>query len=275
MSVVLTDLGVTRGDRVAVTDVNLTINPGEFVAVVGPNGSGKTTLLRTIAGDLMPTSGSVTIDGRSIHGLSPAEAARIRSFLGQEHMPIAGFDVATVVGFGAFVSDGISESHERVERAMARTGVATIADRRHEELSGGEQRRVAVARVLCQSAPLMLLDEPTDSLDLGHANSVMSIARDEAEDGNTVVITSHDLNIAANYATAMVLLDEGRVVAVGSPAEVLQADRVSAVYRTPVMVIPHPESGAPMVGSSPVSRSRRRRAMRRSSTDSTRGGAVW
>jgi iron complex transport system ATP-binding protein len=247
MSVALTNLSVKRGPRLAVVDVTLNFDRGQFVAVVGPNGSGKTTLLATIAGDIQPSSGTVEVDGRPIHGASPAEAAQIRSFLGQEHRSIAGFDVATVVGFGAFVSDGISEPEERIRRAMNRTGVTDIADRRHDELSGGEQRRVAIARVLCQSAPLMLLDEPTDSLDLGHANSVMSIARDEADAGNTVITTSHDLNIAARYATVMVLLDRGRVAAVGSPADVLQAERVSAVYQTPVRVIPHPDSGTPMV----------------------------
>ena len=250
MSIVLTDLSVDRGSRRVLTDVNLEIEPGQFVAVVGPNGSGKTTLLHTIAGDLLPTSGSVEVDGRPIHTRTVVEAARLRSFLGQEHQNIAGFDVATVVGFGAFVSDGISEPKDRVAAAMNRTGVSAIAERRYDELSGGEQRRVAVARVLCQNAPIMLLDEPTDSLDLGHANSVMAIARDEAEAGRTVVVTSHDLNIASQYATMMVLLDKGKVVATGTPSEVLQADLVSQIYGTPVIVMAHPESGTPMVISS-------------------------
>lgn len=247
MSIVLANLSVDRGNRQVLADVNLTIEPGQFVAVVGPNGSGKTTLLHTIAGDLEPSSGSVKVDGHPIHARTAVEAARLRSFLGQRHQSIAGFDVATVVGFGAFVSDGISEPHERVSAAMGRTGVSDIADRRFDELSGGEQRRVAVARVLCQNAPIMLLDEPTDSLDLGHANSVMAIARDEAAAGRTVVVTSHDLNIASQYATMMVLLDKGRVVATGTPFEVLQADLVSEIYGTQVIVMPHPESGTPMV----------------------------
>lgn len=247
MTIVLTGVTVARGDRVALTGVDLTIEPGEFVSVVGPNGSGKTTLLQSMAGDLVPTEGSVHIDGRSIGDMKPAEAARVRAFLGQDRASGVGFDVASVVGFGAFISDGISEPRDRVAAAMARTAITELAHRRHDQLSGGEQRRVAIARVLCQDAPVVLLDEPTDTLDLGHAGAVMNIAREEAADGKTVVASSHDLNIAARFADRMVLLSRGRIVAVGSPEEVLTAERLSEVYQTDVMVVAHPTAGTPLV----------------------------
>jgi iron complex transport system ATP-binding protein len=130
---------------------------------------------------------------------------------------------------------------------MARVGITELAERRFDELSGGEQRRVSIARVLCQKAPVILLDEPTDSLDLGHAGAVMAIAREEALDGRLVVATSHDLNIAARYASTMVLLNGGRAVMVGPPETVLDPELLSEVYRTPVTVMPHPEFGTPIV----------------------------
>lgn len=240
-------LSVTLGDRAVLSDFSLTLDGGEFVAVVGPNGSGKSTLLRTIAGDLVPTNGSVRIDGVNPAAVDAATAATIRSYLPQTHVTDIGFDVATVVGFGAYTSDGIEEPRERVNTSMRRVGVADLAGRPFRELSGGEQRRVTIARVLCQDAPLMLLDEPTDSLDLGHADRVMSVAADEASKGRIVVSTSHDLNAAGRHATSMVLMHNGHVIRSGTPSEVLDADLLSNVYETTVTVLPHPTTGTPIV----------------------------
>ncbi len=240
-------LSVILGDRTVLTDLSLTVNGGEFVAVVGPNGSGKSTLLRTIAGDLVPTHGSVQIDGVNPATVDAATAAAIRSYLPQAHVTDIGFDVATVVGFGAYTSDGIEEPRERVRASMHRVGVTDLADRPFRELSGGEQRRVTIARVLCQDAPVVLLDEPTDSLDLGHADRVMSVAADEASIGRIVVSTSHDLNVAGRHASSMVLMHNGRIIKSGTPSEVLDADLLSDVYETTVTILLHPTTGTPVV----------------------------
>jgi iron complex transport system ATP-binding protein len=130
---------------------------------------------------------------------------------------------------------------------MDRVEVTELSGRPFDELSGGEQRRVTIARVLCQDAPVVLLDEPTDSLDLGHAELVMAVAADQARRGKTVVTTSHDLNVAARHATKMVLLSHGRTVKVGTPSEVLEPGILSEVYATTVTVIEHPASGLPVV----------------------------
>ncbi|MEZ5175863.1 MAG: ATP-binding cassette domain-containing protein [Acidimicrobiia bacterium] len=243
----LSSVTVTFGRRRALENINLDVSAGEFVAVVGPNGSGKSTLLRTIAGEVAPTRGTATVAGVPIADVGPQSAARLRSYLPQTHSGDIGFDVATVVGFGTFIASTLEEPDARVRSAMARVGVTELADRPFRELSGGEQRRVAVARVLCQGAPVMLLDEPTDSLDLGHADLVMSAAEAEAAGTRIVVSTSHDLNAAGRHASRMVLLNHGRIVRDGTPAEVLDATLLSAVYETPVLVVPHPDTGVPIV----------------------------
>jgi len=248
-SIEVSELTVQLKGRVALDGIDLSVEAGELVAVVGPNGSGKSTLLRAIAGDVEPVSGAVSINGDPILGLPPDTAAARRSFLEQEHVKIAGFDVRSVVGFGAYISDGVTEPSDRVEGAMARAGVTDLADRRFEELSGGEQRRVSIARVLCQNAPVVLLDEPTDSLDLGHAHAVMRTARDEAASHKIVVSTSHDLNIASQHATRMVLLHRGRIARSGTPASVLEPKLLSEVYGVTVTVITHPTTGSPVVVS--------------------------
>ncbi len=245
--VVVRDLTVSLDGREVLSQVDLSIGSGEFVAIVGPNGSGKSTLLRAMAGSITPGRGTVEIDGAPISRMNPRSAAAARSYLPQEHVTDIGFNVSTVVGFGAFISEGIDESHDRVQRAMTRVGVSEVAHRPFQALSGGEQRRVTIARVLCQAAPVVLLDEPTDSLDLGHADLVMAAAAEEASSGRIVITSSHDLNVAAKYATSMVLLHKGRIIRAGSPADVLDADLLSEIYAIGVTVIPHPETGLPIV----------------------------
>ncbi len=244
-TVVCEALAVTLGDREVLHGIDLHVQAGELVAIVGPNGAGKSSLMRSMAGDLKPTTGSVTIDGKEICTLTPDDASSLRSFLSQSHTSASHFTVETVVGFGQFGEP--NPDPQAVGLAMERVGVSHLATRPFDELSGGEQRRVAVARVLCQNAPVVLLDEPTDSLDLGHAELVMATAADEAQRGRTVVATSHDLNVAARHAATMVLMADGHVARMGTPNEVLDPSLLSRVYATAVRVIPHPESGVPVV----------------------------
>lgn len=245
-SVVVSNLHVHLGTRDVLRSINLDVTPGDLVAIVGPNGSGKSTLMRTLAGDIAPTNGSVSINGTDVGSLSALEAASVRSFLPQDHAPTSHFSVQTIVGFGLYSLDR-TDRDSAIRIAMERVGVTSLASRPFGELSGGERRRVSIARILCQQAPVVLLDEPTDSLDLGHAEMVMATCVAEANEGRSVITTSHDLNVASRHATTMVLLSEGRIVSSGPPVEVLTESLLSEVYETPVTVVQHPRTGLPVV----------------------------
>ena len=228
--------------------VTITVHPGAFVCVVGPNGAGKTTLLQVLAGELAPSNGRVTIGGADPARSSVADRARVRAFLAQSERSDVPFPVRTVVGFGTHLSSLDRDGQDAlVAEAMETLGIDHLSDRVMSSLSGGEQKRVAIARTFAQDAPVILLDEPTDSLDLAHADAVMARSRRYATEGRTVVVTSHDLNLAARHADRIVVLDGGRVVADGSPTEVLDAALLSKVYDCTIRVMPHPDDGRPVV----------------------------
>ncbi len=245
MSVAVSGLTVTLGATTALDGIDLDIDTGILAAVVGPNGAGKSTLLRALAGDITPADGTIRFNGETLDGRSPRERARIRSFLAQGNPQTIDFPVRDVVAFGQFASDDPAQTV--VDAAMQRVDVTTLADRSYAELSGGEQRRVSIARVLAQQAAAVLMDEPTDSLDLGHADMVMQSTADEARAGHTVIVSSHDLNVAARHADVVVLLDNGRIVATGTPTEVLTAERLSPVYQARVHVLLHPRTALPVI----------------------------
>ncbi|MBN9632840.1 MAG: heme ABC transporter ATP-binding protein [Actinobacteria bacterium] len=230
--------------------VDLQVGPGELVALIGPNGAGKSTALSVLAGDLPPTAGTALIDGMEAHRLRPLELGRRRAVLLQQKGVSFSYPVREVVAMGrspwARTPDA-SRDDERIADALARTGVEHLVDRDVTTLSGGELARVSLARVLAQDCPIVLLDEPTDALDLGHREQVLSLAAELARDGRAVLAVLHDLDLAAAYADRVVLLHGGRVVAEGRPEEVLTASRVGDVYDHPVEVVPHPSSGVPLV----------------------------
>jgi iron complex transport system ATP-binding protein len=231
-----------------VEEISLTVGGGQFTCIVGPNGAGKTTLMRLLAGELVPSAGRTTIDGRDPSLSTVPHRARMRAFLAQSERSDVPFPVRTVVGFGTHLSSLDREGQDAlVAEAMLSLGIDHLSGRVMSSLSGGEQRRVAVARTFAQDAPVVLLDEPTDSLDLAHADSVMARAGGYAAEGRTVIVTSHDLNLAARHADRVVVLDRGRVVADGSPTDVLDATLLSRVYGCVVRVMPHPVDGRPVV----------------------------
>lgn len=238
-------VGVALGGTTVLDGVDLRIEPGTLVAVLGPNGAGKTTLMRCLSGDLAPDTGDVNIDDRDISSVSAAELARLRSVLPQQHRVSFGFTSREIVEMGRAPHG--DRDPELVAQAMGATDVNHLADRPFRVLSGGEQARVALARVLVQDTPVVLLDEPTAALDLHHQEHVMSIAAQLAYSGRTVVAIVHDLNLAAAFADRLVLLDHGRVAADGAPADVLDADLVSEVYGIAVTVVDHPARNCPLV----------------------------
>lgn len=249
-----TALTIRRGDRTVLRDVDIVVDNGELVCIAGPNGAGKSTLLAALAGDLTPVTGTVEVLGEPIGGVRAARLATLRSFLPQQHQVAFGFTAAEIVGMGLAPHRG--NGPVRVDDAMARLDVLALAHRTFRSLSGGEQARVALARVLVQAAPILLLDEPTAALDLRHQDLVMRIGREEAEAGRAVVVVVHDLNLAAAFAHRIVLVDDGRVLADGPPSDVLRPGLLEQAYRIPVLVIDHPTRACPLVLPDPTGGSR-------------------
>ncbi len=248
--VVVQNLTVVLGASAALTDVSLTAETGEVVGIVGPNGAGKTTLLRTIAGDVVPRQGDIQLGGLLLRDYSLAELARRRAYLGPVAPTQSRFAVYDVVAMGRHphaVAEAADDDDEVVAAALADTDVAHLSARPVRTLSTGERQRVGLARVLAQQTPLVLLDEPTSSLDLGHQELVMRRIRTSAATGTTVIVVLHDLNLAAAHTDRLVLLDGGRVRADGSPFEVLQADTLTSAYRQAVVVMRHPHRDCPLV----------------------------
>jgi len=232
--------------RTLVTGVDLEAVPGEILAILGPNGAGKTTLLRLLSGEWAPTMGSVELLGRPLAALSSLELARVRAVLPQQTVLTFAFRCLDVVLMGRYAAlTGDDDAVAR--RAMDTTDSVQLVDRTYPTLSGGEQTRVSLARVLAQETPVLFLDEPTASLDLRHQELVMRTLRGLADAGAVVVAVLHDLNVAARFADRVALLNEGRLHTVGTTAEVLTGPTIEAVYRQTVEVVAHPVLGSPLI----------------------------
>lgn len=235
--------GVTfrAGPFALVRDVTLAVEPGELVAVVGANGAGKSTLLRLLAGDLRPAGGAVLLDGRPLDSYPAHELARLRAVLPQQSRIEFSFTVRQVVEMGRspYLGRGSDAGAHAaaVESAMRAADVVGLAERVYPGLSGGEQARTCLARVLAQDTPVVLLDEPTAALDIRHQHQVLGVVRGLAARGKAVLAVVHDLNLAAAYATRVAAMHRGVIAADGPPAEVLTADVLSRIYEHPVEVV--------------------------------------
>lgn len=224
------------GARAILHEVRLSIRPGELVALIGPNGAGKSTLLSVLAGDAPTASGSVTLDDRELAAFRPLELARRRSVLTQSNDVSFPFTVEEVVAMGRAPWPASDDDEALVSSALDDAEVAGFRERRMPQLSGGERARVAYARVRAQGCDLMLLDEPTASLDIRHQERLLAQLRAHSRSGGSVVVVLHDLNLAAAYADRVVLLENGRVVADGAPSSALTSAVLSDVYRHPIRV---------------------------------------
>nr|WP_198428920.1 heme ABC transporter ATP-binding protein [Nocardia bovistercoris] len=239
----------TRGRRV-LDAVDFEVVAGQVVALVGPNGAGKSTLLAALAGELTPSEGSIELDGAPLTHWTPLDMARRRAVLPQSHTVGFPFTAREVVAMGRAPwarTTRADRDEEAVDAALTAADVRHLAARPFPTLSGGERARVALARVLAQDTTTLLLDEPTAALDLGHQESVLTLATARAAAGAAVVVVLHDLGIAAAYADRVAVLDEGRIAADGPPREVLTTDLLTRVYRHPVEVLDHPVTGAQLV----------------------------
>ncbi|CAM3354141.1 ABC transporter ATP-binding protein [Nocardioides dubius] len=246
--------GLTLGyqDRAVVEGLDLTIPDGAFTAVVGANACGKSTLLRALVRLLEPRAGEVLLDGRALSGWKARDLARVLGFLPQSATAPEGIRVEALVRRGRYPHQSLlgtwsSGDAEAVATAMADAGVADLADRAVSDLSGGQRQRVWIAMVLAQQTPYLLLDEPTTFLDIAHQYELLRLLRRLVDQGRTVVAVLHDLNQACRFADHVVALRAGRIVASGTPAEVVTAELVAEVFAMESIVVPDPVTGTPMV----------------------------
>ena len=243
-----------------VSELTLGIPAGQVTAIVGANACGKSTLLRGLARLLKPRAGSVLLDGDDLHRLDTRTVARRLGILPQSPVAPEGITVAELVGRGRYphqrwFRQWSSEDEAAVATALAATGTADLADRSVDELSGGQRQRVWIALALAQGTPLLLLDEPTTFLDIAHQVEVLDLLAQLNEDeGRTVVLVLHDLNMAARYAHHLVAMRAGAVVAEGPPASVVTPALVREVFDLACEVVPDPVTGTPLVIPIPARR---------------------
>ena len=229
------------------------VGSGNTLAVLGPNGSGKTTLLKTIVGILSPSTGSVLIDGRNLTRASRREAARLIGYVAQEsavRFPLTAMEFVLQGRFaqGRLVGFESEEDVREAERAMDLTETTSFSSRILSELSGGERQRVTLARALASRPKLLVLDEPVANLDISHQVKMFDlVSRLVAEEGMSAVVVTHELNLAAEFATSVLLLKSGEVVAFGEPADALREERLRSVFETDLIVDVNPRSSAPRI----------------------------
>ncbi|MGM0590020.1 MAG: heme ABC transporter ATP-binding protein [Halobacteriota archaeon] len=249
-------VSVRLGDVDAVREVSATVERGQFVGVVGPNGAGKTTLLRTLTAALTPRTGRVRIEGEDVHARSSRAVSRKVAVVPQDTSLTFDFEVREIVSMGrtpylSRLGRRTRADDEAVERAMEQTRVARFATRPISEISGGERQRVLLARALAQDTPLLLLDEPTASLDINHQIRTFELVRELLGEDKTVLAAIHDLNLAAHYCDELLLLGDGRLLASGTPATVLTEANLERAFGTRAVVSRHPVTGSVYVTALP------------------------
>jgi iron complex transport system ATP-binding protein len=248
-----TDLALCYDERRVVDGLSVAIPDNSLTVIVGPNACGKSTLLRALARVLKPTAGAVFLDGARISSYSTKEVARRLGLLPQTAVAPDGITVADLVARGRYPHQKLlrqwsREDERAVAAAMAATKVDELSERIVDELSGGQRQRVWLAMALAQETPILLLDEPTTFLDIAHQVEVLDLCGElHREHGRTLVAVLHDLNHACRYATHLIAMREGAIVAEGDPAKIVDAKLVEAVFGLPCRVIEDPESGAPLV----------------------------
>ena len=243
------ELSVTLGGALVLDAVSITAQPGTVLGVLGPNGSGKTTLLRALGGLANTPQDAAFIDGTDVTKVPRRELARRLAVLGQHEnieLEYTVFEVA-LMGRGAHRRWFERRDHSDLERtwlALERVGMDDMAGRRITQLSGGERQRVFLARAIAQDVPNLLLDEPTNHLDIAYQMEALALLR---ELGVTCVVALHDLNLAAAWCDEVALLDHGRLVAQGAPAQVLTGDTVTSLYQVGADRVTHQRTGAPQL----------------------------
>jgi iron complex transport system ATP-binding protein len=246
------DLRVGYLERTIIDGLSLPIVQGQITALVGPNGSGKSTLLKTLARLMKPSSGAVLLDGKAIHTLSTTEIARQMAILPQGPSAPHGLTVRELVEQGRYPHVGAlrmlrTQDHDAIEQALTLTHMLAFSHRPLDSLSGGERQRAWIALTLAQATPVLLLDEPTTFLDIGHQLEVLELVQGlNREREMTIVLVLHDLNQAARYAHRMVVLKEGGIVADGAPLAVLTRDILADVFGVHANIVTDPATETPV-----------------------------
>lgn len=246
-------LALGYGDRLIIDDLDLEIPTGVITTIIGPNGCGKSTLLRSLSRLLKPRTGQILLDGRSITTMRTRDVARVLGMLPQAPLAPEGLTVADLVARGrhphqSWLRQWSSDDEGEVATALARTGIADLADRPVDELSGGQRQRAWISMALAQGTDILLLDEPTTYLDLAHSVEVLDLVdRLHSELGRTVVMVLHDLNLAVRYSDHLVVMKDGRIVRSGPPSEVISAELLAEVFDLDASVIEDPVSGRPLI----------------------------
>ena len=247
----LTGRGLSIGysDRLVGRDLDVALETGEVLALLGPNGSGKTTLLKTLLGLLAPKAGDVQLDGRTLNNYSSRDRARLIAYVPQSHQATFAFTVETVVLMGRIAHGNLFSRPTAADRAVAarsleRFGIAYLRERPYTMISGGERQLALLARALAQEPQFIVLDEPTASLDFGNQGKVMREIRSLAASGHGVLFTTHDPNHAMRAADRAYLLRDGARVAEGTVGAVLNREQLMMLYDAPVEKITDPTVGA-------------------------------
>ncbi len=241
-----------NGDPV-LQDLSFSIGNGEFVGIIGPNGAGKSTLLKLLNRILPPGRGEILLDDKKLSAYSRKALARLIGFVPQEFTTAFNFSVMDIVMMGRFPHQGVfgleNEADYRIaSESMAATDCYSLRKRNFLTLSGGERQRVVLASALTQQPRILLLDEPTNALDLRHQIHFYRILRKlQQEKGMTILSVTHDVNLAAQFCRRILVIKSGRLIADGPVQEVLQQRILQPVYDTPIRVVPHPESGLPVI----------------------------
>ena len=248
----ITDLVVSyaQARRNAVNGVSFTVPRGQLTALAGPNGSGKSSIVRALLRRADIVRGAVALDDRDVRTFSYGELARLVAVVPQREEAAFPTRVREYVALGRYPHLGLwrapaEDDARAVEDALGQAGVNDLAERNTDELSGGEWQRVRIARALAQKTPALVLDEPTTFLDVAHEMAIFELLSSLARSGLAVLLVSHQLNLVARFADTIVLLDEGKIASSGSPAEVMKAEKLEAIYRWPVVVTRDPAIGAP------------------------------
>jgi iron complex transport system ATP-binding protein len=246
------NLSVSYDTRQILHDVSLQVQSGEVLALIGPNGAGKSTLIRAASG-VIPYGGHVRPNGDDFASMSPIQRARYIATVPQAVSMPPAYTVWETVLLGrtpylGFLGQPSKKDEEIARQALERVSALSFAERRVGELSGGEQQRILLARALCQSTPILLLDEPTAHLDLQYQVSLLELVKELAHNDNLAVLVAlHDLNLAAHYADRIALMVAGSIKAIGTAKEVLQPALIQEAYCLPVQVVQHPFLDVPLV----------------------------
>ena len=249
------DLTIAYDDRIAVSDVTLSLKPREITAIIGPNGAGKSTLLKSLNGQVRPSSGTILLDGQPLERLNRRSISRRIAVVAQEaelRFPVTVLEFVLGGRFAWATNAGWGWETERdlqiAQAVLHETELRELSGRLMNELSGGERQRALMARALATEAPILLLDEPTANLDLSHQAMLLTLVRKRCDRNEAAaLVVTHDINLAAQFADNLILMKSGRAVYTGTPEQVLQPQILQDVFEVKVLVDAHPATGGPRV----------------------------